>query len=114
MKKTKAAPAPAAKRSLSTFAAAHNPAIIIPNKIRAALEKMRKDDGDESYAYEFSDSTGGTPFAKLAGVSIVHLNAYREQFEEHLVEAKQDTGSRRGPRWVWFATAKAAKAAREG
>lgn len=104
--------APTASRTLATFKASHDPSVIIPNKIKAALEAMRKNGGDEAYAYEFSDSTGGTPFAKLSGVSIVHLNQYRDQFKEFLVEVKQDTGSRRGPRWVWFATAKAAKAAR--
>lgn len=108
----KKTPAKRSKRDLSTYFAAHDPKIIIPNKIRAALEKMCKDDGPEAYAYEFSDHTGGTPFTKLAGVSIVNLNAYREQFAAHVVEAKQDTGNRRGPRWVWFATVKAAKAAR--
>lgn len=100
------------KRNLSTFRASHDPAIIIPNKIRAALDQLKKDQGDEGYAYEFTDKTGGTPFAKLAGVGVQQLSQYREQFADHIVEVKQDIGSHRGPRYVWFATAKAAKVAR--
>jgi hypothetical protein len=109
MTKAKAAPAP--RRTLATFKATHDPAVIIPNKIKAALEQMRREGGDEAYAYEFSDPAG-VPFSKLAGVSIVHLNQYRDQFSDYTVQVKQDTGSRRGPRWVWFATPKAAKVAR--
>lgn len=111
--KSKKSAAPAAnKRDLTTFNASHNPAVIIPSKIRAALEQLRKDGGDEAYAYEFSDATGGTPFTKLADVSAIHLAQYRPQFADHIVEVKQDTGSSRRPRLVWFATPAAAKKAR--
>jgi len=102
---------PKARRNLATFAASHNDDVKIPNKIRAALEQMRKEDGEEAYAYEATDPEG-TPFIKRAGISGVQLSQYRDQFAEHVVQVKQDTGSRRGPRWVWFATAKAAKKAR--
>lgn len=109
MKSKKPAPV---SRSLATFRASHDPTVIIPTKIKAALEKLRIDGGDEAYAYEYTDATGGVPFSKLAGVGSIHLNQYREQFKDFLVEVRQDTGSKRAPRWVWFATAKAAKAAR--
>lgn len=100
------------KRNLSTFRASHDPSIIIPNKIRAALEQLKKEQGDEGYAYEFTDPSGGVTFTKLSGVGPQQLAQYRDQFAEHIVEVKQDMGSRRGPRQVWFATVKAAKVAR--
>lgn len=107
----KAAPT-AARRNLTTFRASHDPAVIIPNKIKAALEKLRKDGGDEAYAYEVNDPSGGVAFCKLADVSAMHLGQFRDQFADHVVEVKQDIGSRRGPRRVWFATVKAAQVAR--
>lgn len=102
-----------AKRDLSTFDASHTPEVIIPGKIRAALERMRKEDGEEAYAYEYQDMEG-TPFAKRAGLGISQLAGYRKAFKDHIVIVKQDIGSKRGPRFVWFATAKAATKARKG
>lgn len=104
--------APVKGRSLATFRAEHDPRVVISNKIRKALEQLAKDGGPEAYAYEFSDKAGHLTFAQLAGVGSQHLARHREEFKDFIVEVKQEIGSRRSPRHVWFATAKAAKAAR--
>ena len=98
--------AKAAPRSVASFKAAHDPSVVIPNKIRAALAKMEKDHGPEHYEYE-------SDFYKLAGVSTQQLGAHRDEFDAHVVDAKPiGAGNSRAARRVWFATVKAAKAAR--
>lgn len=106
-------PAPA-KRSLATFKANHDPATVNPNKIRAALDRMKAEQGPEAYAYEQTDPEGGVPFMRLAGVGTVLLGQYREQFAGHIVTIKDQTGMRRPARRVWFATVAAATKARGG
>lgn len=109
MAKAKTAPTPA-PRNLNTFRANHDRNVIVPNKIRAALADMAAKEGPEAYAYEGSDPEGGTPFIKRAGISQTDVGLFRDQFAEHVVELPNDSRSR-GKR-VWFATVKAAKAAR--
>lgn len=100
----KAKPAPS--RSVATFRAAHDRNVVIPNKIREALAKMEADNGPEHYEYE-------SDFIKLAGVGGSDLNGHRDSFTAHIVEAKPiGAGNARAARRAWFATAKAAKAAR--
>lgn len=104
-------------RSLATFRAAHDVSVKIPAKIKAALEALRRDYGDQAYAYESTNPPGEDaipPFLKLIGTTSAVIGPYRPQFLEHIVKIRQDTGSRRGVRLVWFATAKAASAARGG
>lgn len=105
------APAPQ-RRTLATFKATHDPATVLPNKIKAALERMRRDQGAEAYAYEVTDPEGGVPFSKLAGMGGNHLAQYRAQFMGHLVVTPGSIGTRRPARWVWFATVPAATKAR--
>lgn len=98
--------AKAEPRSVATFKAQHDRNVVIPNKIRTALEKMAKDNGPEHYEYE-------TEFMKLAGVGGSDLAAHRDAFTAHIVEAKPiGLGNSRSTRRAWFATVKAAKAAR--
>lgn len=108
----KSAPQPA-RRSLATFKATHDPATVIPAKIRGALERMKRDQGPEAYAYEAQDPQA-VPFAKLADVGSNHLSQFRVQFMDFIVRAPADIGSKRAPRWVWFATVAAATKARGG
>lgn len=97
--------AKAAPRNVASFKAQHNRNVVIPNKIRAALEKMAKDNGPEHYEYE-------TDFVKLAEIGASDLAAHRDAFTKFIVEAKPiGKGTSRSPRRVWFATEKAAKAA---
>jgi hypothetical protein len=89
-------------KTLADFRAAHDKNVIIPNKIRDALAKMAKIH-PEQYEYE-------AEFIKLAGISQTDLGNFRTKFEKHIVVTSA-VGGRSGKR-VWFATEKAAKAAR--
>jgi hypothetical protein len=98
------------QRNLASFRAAHDKNVIIPNKIRAALAQMEAEEGSESYAYEANDPEGRPTFLKRAGISVTELAMFREQFADYIVELGNNSRDR-GKR-VWFATTKAAKAAR--
>lgn len=102
------------KRNVASFDAAHDPAVIQPNRLKAALAKLLKDGGREAYAYEFQDKSGAPTMSQMSGVSASHLNHYRAEFMHHVVKVKQDVGSKRGPKFVWFATVAAATKARKG
>lgn len=112
--KKSATPALPTRRSLATFKAKHDLATVVPNKIKTALERMKAQQGPEAYAYEATDPEGGVPFMKLADVGGIHLAQFRKQFIGHIVVVGQDTGSKRAPRRVWFATVAAATKARGG
>lgn len=99
--KKPAAPAqPAAKtvgRSIDEFKASYDKSYIVPSKIKAALQKL-----DHSWLYEVD-------FAKLAGVNLADLGAFRPAFEDHVVVLSgQDRGKR-----VWTGTKAAATKMRE-
>lgn len=66
-------PKGAAGKSLEDFRAAHDKSYIVPGKVRAALKAL----GD-GWEYEMA-------FAKLAGISLADLSAFRSMFEEHIV-----------------------------
>jgi hypothetical protein len=91
-------------KTVAGFRALHDPTVVVPNRIKAALEALAAE-GPEHWEYE-------ADFLTRAGVTPVQLNSYREQFAAHYVEA-QESG-RRTPVRAWFGTAKAAKAARGG
>lgn len=86
-------------KSLADFRAAHDKNVIVPSKIKKALEAMEKD-GPENWAYE-------ADFIKAAGISQTDVSMFREQFAAHVVE----TGGK-SPKKVWFASAKIAAKAR--
>lgn len=60
-------------RSLNEFRETHDKSYIVPKKIRTALTAL-----GSGWDYEM-------PFAKLAGVSLGDLSAYRSMFEDHIV-----------------------------
>ena len=91
--------AKAVGRSIDEFKKSHDKSFIIPNKIRTALAQL----GD-GWEYEMQ-------FAKLAGVGLPDLSAYRPMFEAYLVELGNNTTGR-GKR-VWAGTTAAAKKMRE-
>jgi len=90
-------------RTIADFRSVHDKNVIIPNKIRAALEAMRKI-GPEHYEYE-------ADFIKLAGISNTDMGSFRDQFLAHIVETPNVRGN--ASRRVWFADAKVAKKLRE-
>jgi hypothetical protein len=82
-------------RSLSDFRSAYDKDFIIPTKIKDALKTLAG-----GWEYEVS-------FAKIAGVSLSDLAAYRDQFAAYVVVVKRD-GKR-----AWAGSASMAKAMRE-
>lgn len=86
-------------KTIADFRSAHDPNVIVPNKIRAALAAMLKE-GAEQWEYELE-------FIKRAGISNTQMGQFREQFADYVVEAAASSG-RAGKR-VWFADAKVAK-----
>lgn len=89
-------------RSLADFRALHDPNVIVPNKIRAALAAMLKQ-GPEHWEYE-------SDVVRLAGISNNQIGAYREAFLDHIVETSAT--DRRTPRRVWFADPRVARKVR--
>lgn len=90
-----------AGKTLADFRAAHDKSVIIPTKIKKALEKMASI-GWDAWDYE-------ADFLRNANVAAQDCTPYRDKFADHIVETSGKNQKR-----VWFATAKAAKAARGG
>jgi hypothetical protein len=88
-----------AGKTLADFRAAHDKGVIIPARLKKALEKMAAVSWD---AWDYEQD-----YLRAANVAPQDCTPFREQFIEHIVE----TGGK-NPKRVWFATAKAAKAAR--
>jgi hypothetical protein len=70
----------AAAKSLGDFRAAYDKDFIIPRKIRDGLKTI----GASGWEYEVA-------FAKLAGVSLADLSAYRSEFADYVVEIRRDS-----------------------
>jgi hypothetical protein len=90
-------------KTLADFRNAHDPNVIVPNKIRAALASMLKE-GPEQWEYEGE-------FIKRADISQTQMGAFREQFIDYIIEAPSTASGRSGRR-VWFADSKVAKKVR--
>lgn len=86
-------------KTLADFKAAHDPDVIVPNKIRAALAAIEKI-GPEHYEYEGD-------FLKLTGLSTTQLAKYRDQFAAHIIDTPATHGKSSAKR-VYFGSAKAA------
>lgn len=88
-------------KTLADLRAIHDKAVVVPNKIRAALAKMAQVSWQE---WEYDED-----FRKLAGLNPVDLRDYREEFKDFWTELPPTNG-KRDARKVWFATKKAADA----
>ena len=86
-------------KTLADFRSAHDPDVLVPAKIRKALDDMRAE-GEENWEYE-------NDLMRRAGISTTYLSRYRPQFEAHIVET-----AGRNPKRVWFASPKVAEKAR--
>ena len=89
-----------AKRGLAEFRGLHDRSVIVPAKLKGALEALEKEHGPEGWEYEGE-------FQKRAGISQTDLGKYREGFVDHIVETTGKAAKR-----VWFATKAAATKAR--
>lgn len=85
-------------RTIADFKGAHDPDVIVPRKIRAALEEIAKV-GPEHYEYEGD-------LIKLAGISQGQITKYRSQFEAHMVETPATHG--KSVKRVYFGNPKVA------
>jgi hypothetical protein len=90
-------------QGIDDFRATYDKNVIVPNKIKAGLEKLLalRADGT-AWATDVN-------FLKTAGLSTTDLARFREQF----VEFQVNVGTDRQPKWVWFGSKKAAAKARE-
>ncbi len=86
-------------RTLATFRQAHDRNVIVPNKIRGALEQIRKV-GPEHYEYEVD-------LIRMAGISQSDMGLFRDQFEDHIVLTSTTPGNR-NPKRVYFGDPKVA------
>lgn len=91
-----------AVKTIADFRSLHDPSVVVPTKIKKGLEALAAEHA-EAWEYE-------ADFLERTKVTPVQLNAYREQFKAHFVEAQEP--GRRTPVRAWFGTTKAAKAAR--
>ena len=89
-------------RTLADYRAAHDPSVIVPSRIRAALAAMVKE-GRENWEYE-------AEFMKRAALSPTQMGQFREQFAAHIVLAPGR--HQRNPKRIWFGDLKAAAHAR--
>ena len=89
------------KKDLSAFRAQFDRNVTVPNRIREALAELHKAEGDEGWEYE-------SDLMRRRKISQTDISQFRDEFAAHVVE----TGGNKSRR-VWFATVKAAKAARE-
>ena len=81
-------------RTLKEFKETYDKATIVPQRIRNGLKML-----GQGWEYEVL-------FAKMAGVSLADLSAFRDQFADHVITLKE---SRR----AWAGSAAVAKAMRE-
>ena len=85
-------------KTLADFKAAHDPDVIVPNKMRAGLAAIEKE-GPENWMYEGD-------FLKLTGISTTQIARYREQFAAHIIETPST--STKSIKRVYFGSAKIA------
>lgn len=80
-------------RTIADFKAAHDPNVIVPNKIRAAFAVMQKQ-GPEHFEYELD-------LARLASVGMAQMAAFRDQFAAHVVETQAQHGKAGKRAFFW-------------
>lgn len=88
---------PKPKKDTDTFREQFDPAVIIPNKIKAALASLAKDEGPAAWDEEIH-------FLKRASLNAQTIAPHRETFKAHIVEAKKNKRVIN----VWFVDPKAA------
>lgn len=91
-----------ATKTLEAFRKVHDRSVTVPNKIRAGLADLEAKEGPEAWEYE-------ADFVKRATISQTDLGQFRAQFEDHIVEARVKSNTKR----VWFVNTAHAKKMRE-
>ena len=90
-------------KTVADFRSAHDPNVIIPTKINAALAAMRKE-GPEQWDYEGD-------FLRRAGINVTQLSRFRDQFSAYVIEASGVNN--KAARRIWFGDCKVASKIRE-
>ena len=85
-------------KTLSDFRAAHDKNFVVPQKIKAGIEKL----GKEGWEYEVD-------FARMCGVNTTDFARFRDQFEEFFVTVLSNNHTRR----VWAGSKATADKMRE-
>ncbi len=88
-------------KTLSDWQAAHDKNVLVPNRIRAAFEKMKAAGEDWHYEQDFE---------RLADVGHLDMVKFREQFAKHIVQSTAVRG--KAVKIGWFADPKVAAKAR--
>jgi hypothetical protein len=86
-------------KTLADFRAAHDPDVIIPNRIRAGLAAIEKE-GAENWLSEGD-------FLKLTALSTTQLAQHRDKFGAHIIEQSSGRSGKAGKRF-YFGSAKVA------
>ncbi len=76
-------------KTLAEFRAVHDKSFVVPNAIRAGLEKLGKD----GWEYE-------NEFVRMCGVSVTDFARFREEFADHYIFI----GGERSGKRVWAGT----------
>lgn len=89
-------------KTLADFRSKYDRSVVVPNKIRTALQALLKQEGPQAWEMEGD-------FVKRAGVSQADISKYREEFVKHVVVVREAGKSERK---VWFADARIASQVR--
>lgn len=89
-------------KTLADFKAKFDPDVVVPNKIRAALESLGKEHGPEAWEVE-------SELIKRAVISQTDIGKYRDKFDAHIVKVRERN---RDERKIWFVDPKVAAKAR--
>lgn len=100
-------------RTLASFKATHDPKVVIPGKIKAALDRM-KTEGAETFAYETQDADGLPTMVERTGVGSAILAKHRREFAAHIVLPPRPHGTKKSRKFVWFGDPTVATEARGG
>lgn len=92
-----------AKKDKAAFRSQFDPNVIVPNKIRAGLDSLKKSEGADGWEEEIH-------FLKRCGINAQAVSPHRDSFKAHIVEAKKPGGR---PVNVWFADPKVAAVERK-
>jgi hypothetical protein len=91
---------PAKGKNLTQLFSKHDVDTVYPERIRACLEEMAKENV-ESWEYE-------TDFFRRAGVQPARAVKYRDKFAKHIAHVPTELGTGRDPRIVYCGSPKTA------
>lgn len=85
-------------KTLNSFREKFDRSVVVPNKIKAALQSLLDEHGPEAWESEGE-------IIKRSGISMTDMGEFREMFEKHIVKVRERN---RDERRIWFGDAKVA------